>query len=281
MRNGSFAECIPEPEFGNESDGSRGSACTATTMNCRVVLVRPQFAANVGAAARVLRNMGVSDLVLVVPAADRADPEARRLAAHGQDVLDRCRVVADLGEAVADCVLVAATSARVGGLTRRQSVGTPEDVLGRLAAAMATGPAAVVFGPEADGLTTEETSRCHFLIHIPADPAYPVLNLAQAVAVCLYELRRQWLRREAAPPSRPAPASFAEQERMFAHLREALEQIHFLWDDKADALMHALRHLIGRAGPTPMEVGVLEGVARQIRWYVANHPPAPPAGPQA
>jgi tRNA/rRNA methyltransferase len=248
-------------------------------MNCRVVLVRPQFAANVGAAARVLRNMGASELVLVAPGADRADPEARRLASHGEAVLDRCRVVADLGEAVGDCVFVAATSARVGGVMRRQSVGTPEDVLGRLAEALAAGPTALVFGPEADGLTTEETSRCHFLIHIPADPTYPVLNLAQAVAVCLYELRRQWLRREAAPPARTAPAPFAEQERMFAHLREALEQIHFLWDDKAEALMHALRHLIGRAGPTPMEVGVLEGVARQIHWYVAHHPPAPRALP--
>ncbi len=240
-------------------------------MNCRIVLVRPQFAANVGSAARVLRNMGGSELVLVAPAADPCDPEARRLAVHGEEVLDRCRVVADLGEAVADCVFVAATSSRVGGVMRRQTVGTPEEVLGRLAEAMTTGPAAVVFGPEGDGLTTAEASHCHYLIHIPADPAYPVLNLAQAVAVCLYELRRQWLRRQSAPAGREAPAPFAEQERMFAHLRQALEQIHFLWNDKADALMHALRHLIGRAGPTPMEVGILEGLARQIRWYVANH----------
>ena len=243
-------------------------------MNCRVVLVRPRFAANVGSVARIMRNMGAAELVLVAPAADPTDPEARRLATHGQDVLDRCRVVADLGEAVADCVFVAATSARVGGLMRRQSVGTPEEVLARLADAMTVGPTALVFGPEADGLTTAEASRCHFLIHIPADPACPVLNLAQAVAVCLYELRRQWLRRTTQAPPPEAPAPFAEQERMFAHLRQALEQIHFLWDDKADALMHALRHLIGRAGPTPMEVGVLLGLARQIRWYAAHHPPA-------
>jgi len=196
------------------------------------------------------------------------------LATHGQDVLDRCRIVAELGEAVADCVFVAATSARVGGLMRRQSVGTPEQVLARLAEMMTVGPAAVVFGPEADGLTTAEASRCHSLIHIPADAVYPVLNLAQAVAVCLYELRRQWLRRHGTAAAPEAPAPFAEQERMFAHLREALEEIHFLWDAKADALMHALRHLIGRAGPTPMEVGILEGVARQMRWYVAHHPSA-------
>ena len=80
-----------------------------------------------------MRNMGASELVLAAPAADPADPEARRLAVHGQDVLNRCRVVADLGEAVADCVFVAATSARVGSPQRRQSVGTPEDVLARLA----------------------------------------------------------------------------------------------------------------------------------------------------
>ncbi|HVS35281.1 MAG TPA: RNA methyltransferase [Gemmataceae bacterium] len=256
-------------------------------MNCRIILVRPHFAANVGAAARVLRNLGASELVLIAPAADPRDPEARRLAAHAGDVLDRCRVVADLGEAAGDCVFVAGTSARVGGLMRRQSVGTPEEVLARLADAMTAGPTALVFGPEADGLTTEETSRCHWLIHIPADPVYPVLNLAQAVAVCLYELRRQWLRRQENPLTplpqgergeSTAPAPFVEQERMFAHLRESLEQIHFLWDDKADALMHVLRHLIGRAGPTLMEVGVLEGLARQIRWYVAHHPPTEKGG---
>ena len=236
-------------------------------MNCRVVLVRPRFAANIGAVARIMRNMGATELVLASPAADPADTEAQRLATHGQNVLDRRRVVADFGEAVADCVFVAATSARTGGPMRRQSVGTPEEVLPRLVEAMAIGPTALVFGPEADGLTTAEASRCHNLIHIPADPAYPVLNLAQAVAVCLYELRRQWLRRTAGATPLEAPASFAEQERMFAHLREALEQIHFLWDDNADALMHALRHLIGRARPTPMEVGVLLGLARQIRWF--------------
>ena len=239
-------------------------------MNCRVVLVRPRFAANVGSAARVIRNMGAADLVLVAPAADPTDPEARRLATHGADVLERCRVVADLGDAVADCVFVAATSARVGGLLRRQSVGEPQEVLPLLADAMTVGPTALVFGPEADGLTDAEVSRCHHLVHIPADPAFPVLNLAQAVAVCLYELRRQWLKREGGPACPTAPASFAEQERMFLHLREALEDIHFLWDDKADALMHALRHLIGRAGPTPMEVGVLHGLARQIRWFATK-----------
>jgi tRNA/rRNA methyltransferase len=242
-------------------------------MNCRVVLVRPRIAANVGAAARVMRNMGLSDLVLVAPEADPTDREARRLSTHGEDVLQRCRIVADFGDAVADCVLVAATSARVGGLTRRQFVGPPDEIAPCLVEAMTTGPAALVFGPESSGLSNAEVSRCHYLIHVPTDPQCPVLNLAQAVAICTYELRRYWLRQMEAPtllPLSEAPASFADQERAFEKLRQALEDVHFLWNEKADSLMHSLRHLIGRAGPTRMEVDLLHGLARQLRWF-ARH----------
>jgi tRNA/rRNA methyltransferase len=242
-------------------------------MNCRIVLVRPRIAANIGSAARVMRNMGLSDLVLVAPEAEPSDPRARLLATHGADVLERCRLVADFGEAVADCVLVAATSARVGGLTRRQFVGPPDAIAPHLVEAMTSRSVALVFGPEASGLSNEEVSRCHYLIHIPTDPEYPVLNLAQAVAICTYELRRHWLRHTDAPtllPSTSAPAPFADQERAFEHLRQALEDVHFLWNEKADSLMHTLRHLIGRAGPTPMEVDLLLGLARQLRWFARN-----------
>ena len=142
--------------------------------------------------------------------------------------------------------------------------------LPRLLPALERGPCAVVFGPEQSGLTNAEVTRCHYLVHIPTEPAAPALNLAQAVAVCLYELRRLWLGQTAPPAPRPLPASFAEQEQMFRHLRAALEQVHFLYGDKADALMHALRHLIGRAGPTGMEVKLLHGLARQIEWQVRN-----------
>jgi tRNA/rRNA methyltransferase len=239
-------------------------------MNCRVVLVRPRIAANIGAAARVMRNMGLADLVLVAPEASPNDPEARRLSTHGEDVLERCRQVAGIGAAVADCVMIAATSARVGGLTRRQVVGPPDEIAPRLLDAMSSGPIALVFGPESSGLSNEEVSRCHYLIHVPTDPQCPVLNLAQAVAICTYELRRHWLRQTTAAtllPPRDAAAPFADQERAFEHLRQALQDVHFLWGEKADSLMHALRHLLGRAGPTPMEVGVLHGLARQLRWF--------------
>lgn len=238
--------------------------------NCRVVLVRPQIAANVGAVARVMRNMGLRDLALVEPLANPADPEARKLSTQGEEILDGARIVADLGDAVKDCVLVAGTSARIGGPFRRQSVGLPDVIIPVLVEEMAKSPVALVFGPEPSGLTDAEVTRCHYLIHIPTDTDYPALNLAQAVAICLYELRRAWLKQAAPAVSLPEPASFEMQERMFADLRSALEDIHFLYGQSADSLMHALRHLIGRAKPTAMEVDILLGLARQIRWF-AEH----------
>jgi tRNA/rRNA methyltransferase len=245
--------------------------------NCRVVLVRTQFAGNLGSVARVMRNFGLSQLVLVGPEASRADRQARRLSTHGEEILDQARVVATLDEAIADCVLVAGTSARVGGPYRRQSHGLPEEIMPRLLDAEAGGPVALVLGPERDGLTNAEVTRCHYLIHIPTDPAYPALNLAQAATICLYELRRAWLRRTQAPAPAEPLAPVAMQERMFENLRVALEEVHFLYGEKAGPLMHALRHLLGRAGPTAMEVDVLFGLARQLRW-VAGRSRAEPDG---
>lgn len=254
-------------------DGGFGVWESGTSMidldACRVVLVRPRIAANLGATARAMRNLGLSHLVLVSPEADVADPRGRLLATHAEDILDQARIVANFEDAIADCVLVAGTSARTGGLFRRQTVGPPETILPHVLAALHHGPAALVFGPEPSGLTDDEVTRCHYLLHLPTDPAHPALNLAQAVAICLYELRRLWLQDAPSAPG-ATPATFALLEQMFAQLRTGLEAIHFVHGDKADALMHGLRHLLGRAGPTEMEVKLLLGLARQLQWIAAK-----------
>jgi tRNA/rRNA methyltransferase len=247
---------------------------------CRVVLVRPRVAANVGATARVMCNMGLSDLVLVAPEADPADRQARQLSTHGEVILDRARLVGDLGEAVADCLAVVGTSARRGGPVRRQNVVVPDALFPRLIPLLHDGPVALVFGPESSGLTDAEVARCNYLAHIPTDPAYPALNLAQSVAICLYELRRFWLM-GIVPRQFEPPAPFALQERMFDRLREALETIHFLYEPKADSLMHALRHVLGRGQPTTMEVEVLLGLARQLQWFATWHRGPGPEGESA
>ena len=232
--------------------------------SCRVVLVRPEVAGNIGATARVMRNFGISDLALVAPVADPHCKEARQRSTQGEAILDACRIVPDLKTALAECVFVAGTSARLGGLFRKQSLGPPDAVMPRLLEALPSGPAALVFGPEPSGLTNEEIVLCHWLIHIPTNPEYPALNLSHAVAICLYELART--RSQPVSPSAIPRATSEELERAFEHLQTALEEIHFLYGEKAESLMHALRHLLSRAQPSPMETKLLMGLARQIRW---------------
>jgi tRNA/rRNA methyltransferase len=246
---------------------------------CRVVLIETHYAGNLGATARVMRNMGLRDLALINPVADPLDREALQMSTHGEPILRAARTVPSFADAVADCVLVVGTSAKAGGLFRRQSVGTPEEILPAVAEALRRRPAALVFGPEPSGLDNEMVARCHHLIQIPTGDEYPVLNLAQAVAICLYELRKAWDRGEASTTEPDPPlASFAEQEQLFRQLQTALEEVHFLYGDKAEPLMHAVRHLLARARLSVMEVKVLLGLARQIRWYVANHPATPSEG---
>lgn len=234
---------------------------------CRVVLVRPQNSGNVGSVARIMRNLGTRDLVLVAPEASVRDEQAVAMATrHAADLLESARIVATLDEAVADCVLVAGTSARTGGLYRRQSVLTPQELGPRLVEAMPAGPVALVFGPERTGLENDEVTRCHHQLTIPADDEYPVLNLAQSVTVCLWEVRRAWLASRGTDAPTTDVATFEEQERMFRRLREALARVKFLRGGRANALFHALRHLIGRAQPSAMEVKVLLGLAQQLQW---------------
>ncbi len=245
--------------------------------NARVVLVRPHYAGNVGAVARVMHNFGLDQLTLVAPFADPRSEEARRLSTHGEHLLDAARVVETLDEAVTDCRVVLASSANVEGVYRTHNYGRPDEVLPPLVESLADGPCALVFGPEPSGLSNAEVARCHGLIRILTDSTYSSLNLSHAVAICLYELRRHWLAAQdvaVQPTQRVAPV--ADQERMFESLRDALERVHFLWGTKADSLMHAVRHLIARARPSPNEVRILFGLARQLRW-VAGHGAAKPA----
>src|SRR5207302_10937081 len=123
---------------------------------CRIVLVRTHYPGNLGATARVMRNFGLTDLVLVDPVASTNDLEARRMATHGLAVLDAARVVPDLGAAVADCVFTLATSGLANGVVRQTFAGTPQEKFPALLGAMASGPVAMVFGPEPHGLSNAE-----------------------------------------------------------------------------------------------------------------------------
>ena len=134
-------------------------------------------------------NMGLADLALVEPVADPIDPAARQMSTHSEAILHQARIVATLAEALADRHLAVATSASAAGLYRQQA-GPPERVLAQVAAALGVGrKVAIVFGPEPTGLTNDEIAQCQGLVTIPTADTHPSLNLAQAVAICLYELK--------------------------------------------------------------------------------------------
>lgn len=246
--------------------------------NCVVVLVRPHFAGNLGGVARVMRNMGVRELVLVDPVADPADREARKRSTHGEEILERVRITPDLSAALHGCLAAVGTSARGGELIRSHAA-APATCAGRIAPLLQQGKVALVFGPEPSGLTNEEITLCQHLVCIPTDAGYPALNLAQSAAICLYELRIACLG-ETAPATGSPPATLDLQERMFVALEGAFKEIHYLYGPRAPALMHGIRQLLGRAAPTEMEVKLLLGLARQIRWF-ASRPPGAKEMPEA
>lgn len=215
-----------------------------------------------------MANFGLARLCLVQPHADPLDAQALALATHGEGVLRTAESFKDLGDAASDCGLVIGSSARAEGLIRGQTVSDVRSLMKLLVPAIRSVPAALVFGPESTGLTNAEVTRCHHLLTIPAASEFPVLNLAQAVAICLSELFQAWIQAPSDQRLVPNVASFAVQELAYRRLEEALTGIHFLWNAKAPSQMHALRHLLGRAQPTEIEVGILHGIARQILWYV-------------
>lgn len=226
-----------------------------------VVLLRPTRAANVAAACRALKNMGLQSLSLVEPPAELSGPEARALAYGAWDVLDGARRLGSLEEAVAGAAFVVATSGRAG-----EEAWTPRQLAERAAQRCGDGRLALVFGPEASGLGHAELRLCHEVVRIPSDPAHPSLNLAQAVLLIGYELFLARLGDPAtAAASRPV-ASVGETEAALVELRQGLLEIGYLNRENPDAVFAELRRLLARATPTPREVVLLRGLARQIAW---------------
>ena len=243
---------------------------------CRVVLVRPQYAGNLGSVARLMANFGLTDLVLVDPTANRQSLDAVMMATRGLDILNNARIVNTIPEALADCAMAITTSGETGGLKRKGFWGTPAEQLSNVLNALDRGIAALVFGPEPHGLTLDEIALGQSMMYIPACAEYPSLNLSQAVGVVLYELRKQALDREPQRVPDEPPATLAEQELMFAKLKESLTAVRFLWDFRADGIFHVIRTVIARGLPSKKECQVFHGLAKQLdyiaREYGVPHP---------
>jgi len=225
----------------------------------RIVLVDTSHPGNIGAVARAMKNMCLSQLYLVQP---QQFPHAEATArASGADDLLAAAVVCDsLPEALAGCGLVVGASARLRHLKLPQW--DPRQCAERVVEEARQRDVAIIFGREHSGLTNEELALCHYLMHIPSNPDYSSLNIAAAVQVVTYELQMASgsPNVEAAESESEPPVSADEMERFYAHLRETLVDIGFLNPDNPRVMMRRLRRLFNRARPNQVEMNILRGI---------------------
>ncbi len=212
-----------------------------------------------------MKNMGLSNLILVAPLADPRSPEAMSMAVKGTDILEQCKVVSSFTDAIAPMHLVVGASCRAG--KGRHPVYTSREIVPKILSTAQQNQVALVFGPERSGLTNTQLDLCHLLVRIPSSEAFPSLNLAQAVLVLCYELFYAIYeeQREYTPIGELADTS--KIERMYGELRALLLKVGFLDPHNPDRIMRALRRLFGRAGLTDREVRIFRGIIDQIEWY--------------
>lgn len=247
--------------------------------NVRIVLVNTTLSANIGAAARAMKTMGLTDLCLVEPKLFPS-AEATSLASGASDVLAKARVVATLEEAVADCSLVIGTSARSRTIPWPLMDARQAGEAVRLESAQQ--PVAIVFGREDRGLTNEELQRCNYHVCIPTDEEYGVLNVAAAVQVLAYEVRMAHLIAEQAPVAEEnrMPLQFlhwdqevvphGDMERFYDHFEHMLLDTGFLTEDNPRQLMARARRLFGRVRLDRIEYNMWRGIFTRLQEVAAE-----------
>lgn len=235
----------------------------------RVVLVNARNPLNIGAAARAMSNFGFACLRVVNPFAP-AFREARS-AVGAAALLARAKEFASVAEAVADCSLVVGTTA----LSRRDPQHATRDLqqgASLIRKRLAAGRVALLFGSEKRGLSNEDLSHCHWLMHISTREAHRSMNLGQAVAVCLYELSRD--SKSLQRPERLPAASARSLERLTTLLRDALHASGYLKVDpnagakrrSAATAEEKIRRLVHRLDLSGKDAELLAGMLRQIHW---------------
>lgn len=242
----------------------------------RIVLVEPAGPLNIGSAARVMKNFGLSQLVLVNPQCAPHSDDARQMAVHAYDIIETSQTVATLPEALVGCQRAIATTARSRDL--QTPLESPAQTLPWL---LESSPSALIFGPEDRGLNNDEMLQAQRFIKIDTRPPYESLNLAQAVAICCYELSRLGHRSQGETPSPTNGVSTAaddvtapldELDGYYHHLESILLKIGYLYPHTAPSRMRKFRQLGHRAALSTQDVAMLRGILRQIDWATHQGP---------
>lgn len=240
--------------------------------NIRIVLVQTFHPGNIGASARAMKTMGLTELVLVNPRCF-PDDQASQLAAGASDVIMKARVVSSLAEAVDDCTQVVGASARLRSLPLPH-YHEPNEMADEVTQNAAQGPVALVFGRERYGLTNDEIRHCTHQVSIPANPEYGILNLSQAVQVLSHEIFRAWRKRpdSCSQHTDLREAQLPTQQQLthfYQHLQQVMRQVGFLTQPHARTEEH-LHALFARAQPTRKELSILRGLLSAIESQKDN-----------
>lgn len=227
-----------------------------------VVLVEPQSPGNVGMVCRAMKNMGLSEL-RIVKGCPIDHPEAFKFAVSAKDLLETTRVFPSLEDALADTELSVATTRRHGKY--RQEIFSPEEIVREIGANLTGNRAALVFGREDSGLTTDELSLCRWHATIPTSSEYGSLNLAQAVLIFCYELFTGIGEGTLSGEARTLAGS-ASQEAFFGQMERTLMRIGFLNPQNPDHIIRTLRRIFSRAELDDREVTIMRGMMTQIDW---------------
>ncbi|CAH2030279.1 RNA methyltransferase [Trichlorobacter ammonificans] len=230
-----------------------------------IVLVEPQSPGNIGMVCRAMKNMGIHRLRLV-KGCDRLHPEALKFAVSARDLLEQAQLFPSLEAALADTTISVATTRRTGKY--RRELMTPPQVA-RMIHQQAGGMAALVFGREDHGLTTDELSRCTLQATIPSSSDYGSLNLAQSVLIFCYELF-SGTAGEVDDTARRQLAASGELEPLFDQMQATLLSIGYLNPQNPDHIMRSLRRILFRSGLDSREAALLRGMFSQIDWAARN-----------
>ena len=229
-----------------------------------IVLVHPKFAENVGSAARVAFNMGISRIILVrdeMPDRENMAKMATHKAAH---LLDSIEVYSTLEEALKPFSIIVGTTARLG--KKRTIERNPREVIEAVIPDLPNNHMAIMFGPEDTGLTNDELKYCNYTSCIPTAD-FSSLNLAQAVAIHCYELYFNIVHAPNVVEPNPRYASSFELEGMYKHVEDALLRIDFLKEKSHTYWMSNIRQFLGRVRLSSKDASVIRGICRQFLWY--------------
>ncbi|RRJ84051.1 tRNA (cytosine(32)/uridine(32)-2'-O)-methyltransferase TrmJ [Aestuariirhabdus litorea] len=230
--------------------------------NVRIVLINTFHPGNIGSAARAMKTMGLRHLYLVDPE-EHPSPQSEAMAAGAKDLLASAVVVSSLEEAIADCSVVIGTSARNRTLSLPQLDARQCGEM--VARESASNRIALVFGRETMGLHNEELQQCNYHVYIPANPEYPVLNLAAAVQLLSYEVYQSLCAFPAQGSPTPELPESRELGYFYDHLEQTLDQVGFIVTNHPGQAMARLKRLFNRARPDKQELNILRGVLSRIQ----------------